>query len=179
MMSDYHWNKLNFFDKDFIGSEFGDDITVMDIDQTFVGDPKKIIDIPLDHGEFLTVYRWWTNQKYGCPINGGFYKFKADDSLKYIREKYYTNPQYWSDYYYNLGEEVVPKNGEQRFVYEHVRKSHKIKLLPKEYVVKMNSTEMEKIKSLYEQRVGGQMFDGNQLNSRTVMVHYSGIRTTL
>lgn len=171
-----HWSKLKFFDPNFIESNEDDEIIIMDIDQEFVADPKPIIEFPINTGEVGLVYRWWTNQEYGCPISGGYYKFKADGSTKYLSEKFDSDPDYWVNYYFKNQtalERIRPRRGEQNFVFDNLKKSHKIKTIPKEKVVKINSELEELLIDLYARRIGGELLIDGKPNPRTILVHYA------
>lgn len=171
-----HWSKLKFFDPQFINANQSDEIIIMDIDQEFVADPKPIIEFPIQEDEVGLVYRWWTNQKYGCPISGGYYKFKANGSTKHLSDKFGSDPDYWVDYYFKnqtVLETIKPRRGEQNFVYDNLRKSHRIKIIPKETVVKINSDLEKLLMSLYAKRIGGDLLVDGKPNPRTILVHYA------
>lgn len=171
-----HWSKLKFFDPQFINANQSDEIIIMDIDQEFVADPKPIIEFPIQEDEVGLVYRWWTNQKYGCPISGGYYKFKANGSTKYLSDKFGSDPDYWVDHYFKnqtVLETIKPRRGEQNFVYDNLRKSHRIKIIPKETVVKINSDLEKLLMSLYAKRIGGDLLVDGKPNPRTILVHYA------
>lgn len=171
-----HWSKLKFFDPQFINANQSDEIIIMDIDQEFVADPKPIIEFPIQEDEVGLVYRWWTNQKYGCPISGGYYKFKANGSTKHLSDKFGSDPDYWVDHYFKnqtVLETIKPRRGEQNFVYDNLRKSHRIKIIPKETVVKINSDLEKLLMSLYAKRIGGDLLVDGKPNPRTILVHYA------
>ena len=176
------WNKLRFFDPSFIGALPEDEIIIMDIDQVFVGDPGKIINYPVRSGEQLYAFRWWTNQ-IGTPINSGISKFKADGTNIHVLQKFLENPNYWM-MHYHLGskagkykEYFPPFFGEQRFIWQHLRKTHNIVFWPKEYIAKFDASLgfMDKQCELYRDRVGGELIIDGKLNPRTSLVHFSGL----
>jgi len=175
------WNKLRFFDPNFIGASSDDEVIIMDIDQVFIGDPEKLIKYPVNTGEQLYAFRWWTNQ-IGTPINSGVSKFKADGSNLHVLQKFLERPSYWM-MHYHLGsksglykEKFPPFFGEQRFIWQNLQKTHDIVFWPKEYIVKYDSSLgfMDKMADLYRDRVGGELIVGDKLNPRSVLVHFAG-----
>jgi hypothetical protein len=175
------WNKLRFFDPALINASPEDYIIIMDIDQIFIGDPGKIINYPVNSGEQLYSFRWWTNQ-IGTPINSGLSKFKADGSNIHVLNKFLQSPNYWMTHYH-LGsisglykESFPPFFGEQRFIWQHLKKTHNIIHWPKEYIVKYDPFPgfMDGQSELYRSRVGGELIIDGKLNNRTVLVHFSG-----
>jgi hypothetical protein len=177
-----HWNKLRFFDPSFIGASIEDDVIIMDIDQKFIGNPKQLIEYSVNHGEVCFAARWWTNQKYGCPVSGGLIKFKSDGSQKYVLDIFLQNPNYWLTYYHiasisgKYPENIQMYSGEQNYLYHHFKKTHKLITWPKEYVVKLDDDRifMEKQKILYSNRVGGELIVNGKFNSKSILVTFAG-----
>ena len=95
-----HWNKLRFYDGNFINATLGDEIVILDIDQEFIGNASKIIEYPVQKNEHTFAYRWWGQAKDICPINAGTQKFLYDGSQKYVLDKFMENPDKWLIYYY-------------------------------------------------------------------------------
>jgi hypothetical protein len=177
-----HWNKLRFFDPNFIGANRDDDVVIMDIDQVFVGDPKKIIESPVNYGEVCFGSRWWSNQKIACVITGGLVKFKADGTHKHILERFLQSPDYWLTYFHSLSKAgKYPENirlyaGEQNYLLRFLKQTHKIITWPRHYIVKLDEDEvfMEKQKALYKARVGGELVVDGKINPKTILVTFSG-----
>ena len=74
-----HWHKLKYFDNS------KEDTIIVDIDQTVVGDISDMINYPVNENELVTYKNW----SAGCPINGGWYKFKyrKDYSIALFHQK--------------------------------------------------------------------------------------------
>jgi len=175
------WNKLRFFDPNFINANKDDEVIIMDIDQVFIGDPEKIINYSVNTGQQLYAFRWWTNQ-IGTPINSGLSKFKADGSNIHVLNKFLDKPNYWM-MHYHLGsknglykENFPPFFGEQRFIWQNLPATHEIIFWPKEYIVKYDPSDgfMDTQSELYRKRVGGELIVKGKINNRTILVHCSG-----
>lgn len=92
---------------------------MMDLDWTFIQDPTDILNCKVEHGQFMAPYRWWTEYTGGYKINGGLYKFYAQEQ-RHIYEAFYSDPDKWMSYYINKGVAQPPVNGEQNFVEDHL-----------------------------------------------------------
>ena len=130
-----HWHKLKFFDN------ANEDTIIIDIDQTITGDISDMINYPVNENELVT-YKNWSN---GCPINGGWYKFKAG-SLQYVWDKFSSNIDKWQHHYYNNGVVHYEYYGEQNFVYDTViENGGKITTMPEKWYSKYKINEDTKI----------------------------------
>ena len=127
-----HWHKLRFFDESFTGK---DDIIVIDIDQTVVGDISDMINYPVKDNELITYKNWW-DKNPNCPINGGWYKFKSG-SLQYVWDKFNSNIDYYQNYYFNNSIVHYRYYGEQNFVYDTViENGGKVTTMPEKWISK-------------------------------------------
>ena len=130
-----HWHKLKFFNNS------NEDTIIIDIDQTITGDISDMINYPVNENELVT-YKNWSN---GCPINGGWYKFKAG-SLQYVWDKFNSNIDKWQHHYSNNGVVHYEYYGEQNFVYDTVIENDgKITTMPEKWYGKYKINEDTKI----------------------------------
>ena len=130
-----HWHKLKYF------NNTNEDTIIIDIDQTIVGDISDMIKYPVSDNELIT-YKNWSD---GCPINGGWYKFKSG-SLQYVWDKFNSNIDKWQLYYYNKGVVHYEYYGEQNFVYDTVvENGGKIITMPEKWYSKSKIEEETKI----------------------------------
>ena len=130
-----HWHKLKFF------NNTNEDTIIIDIDQTITGDISDMINYPVNENELVT-YKNWSD---GCPINGGWYKFKSG-SLQYIWDKFNSNIDKWQSYYYNNGIVHYQYYGEQNFVYDTViENGGKVTTMPEKWSGKHKINEATKI----------------------------------
>lgn len=178
-----HWNKLRFYDGNFINAKIGDEIVILDIDQEFIGDASKIIEYPVQKNEHLFAYRWWAIAKEVCPINAGVQKFLYDGSQKYVFDKFIENPDKWLIYYYwyygkiKVNEKVRRLGfGEQNFIFDTMKNTHKIVYFPKKYVIRLDFTpdQFEALKHKYNNEFSADLIVNNQPNPESVLVHYTG-----
>lgn len=102
-----HWDKIRFFECD-------RPRIIMDIDVLIVGNLDELIDYDLPENTLAAFPRWW--KKSGCTINGGFYKITPGSNIWSISDKFYSDPEFWIQYYGNLV--GTPGKGEQNFVYD-------------------------------------------------------------
>ncbi len=124
-----HWHKLKFFSPQFAYQEQDDEIIVMDIDQVIVGNVDELLDYPVDYGQIVTYKSWW-HDKNDLPINGSFYKFNSGD-LKFVWDRFISNPEYWQLFYYNKGDVHKKYYGEQNYVYQcMIDHNIDVKLMP-------------------------------------------------
>ena len=134
-----HWHKIKFFDESFTGK---DDIIIVDIDQTVVGDLTDMINYEVNDNELITYKNWW-DKNPKCPINGGWYKFKSG-SLQYVWDKFNSNIDYHQNYYYNNGIVHYKYYGEQNFVYDTVIENNgKVITMPEKWVSKYMMDEFK------------------------------------
>ena len=111
------WNKLRCFE----GEKCP--VIVIDIDLTFMNDYKKLFELPVERGEFLTTRNWWGQDNPVAThykIAGGFYKFWPEDT-EYILDIFHEDPLRWQNHYIQNGTTVGPVNGEMNFVEDCVR----------------------------------------------------------
>jgi len=111
------WNKLRAFQ--------GEDcpVVLIDIDLEFINDYKKLFELPVERGEFLTTKNWYGQDNPTAihyKIAGGFYKFWPEDT-KYILDAFRKDKQYWQNHYIDQGITCGPVNGEMNFVEDCVR----------------------------------------------------------
>ena len=128
------WNKMYGMSLD-----VDEPICVMDIDIILENDYQKVFDYPIERGQFLAMPGWWRDSNPEFKINGGFFKYYPKD-CKYIYDKFMSNVDYWQQYYINNGTTKGPVNGEQYFVEESVREKLELKLLPKAWFTRWNSS---------------------------------------
>lgn len=126
------WNKMAAMNDD-----SDEPVLVLDIDKLFINDYKEAIEYPIKHGEFLAApYHWGNGQS--IPMSGGFYKFYPKE-CKYIYDTYMSDISYWTNKYIKNGSIPGPVAGEFLFVYEHLQKKLKLKLLPDAWVTRWDS----------------------------------------
>ena len=100
-----------------------------------------MINYPVKENELVT-YKNWSD---GCPINGGWYKFKAGN-LQYIWDKFNSNIDRWQLHYYNNGTVHYEYYGEQNFVYDTVIENKgKVTTMPEKWYGKNKIEEDTKI----------------------------------
>lgn len=124
------WNRMKVF-----GIKRDYPVIIIDIDMLWINDYLKIIDYPVERGEFLTTRNWWgmdQPSKKEYTFSGGFYKFWPEDTA-YISKLFYTRPDHWQQNYINLGIAQGPVGGEMNFVEDAVKKKLKIKYIPEEW----------------------------------------------
>ena len=115
-----HWDKITYF-------ECEKPTIIMDIDILITGNLNELIDYDVPKDTLAAFPRWW--KKNGCPINGGFYKINPGPNIWNVIEKFYSDPEFWIQYYGNLV--GSPGKGEQDFVYDSIRQ---IKKLPGQWM---------------------------------------------
>ena len=112
------WNRMKVF-----GIKRDYPVIIIDIDMLWINDYLKIIDYPVERGEFLTTRNWWgmdQPSKKEYTFSGGFYKFWPEDT-EYILDIFHEDPLRWQNYYIENGTTVGPVNGEMNFVEDCVR----------------------------------------------------------
>jgi hypothetical protein len=112
-----HWIKLMFHKTGFV--EPGSKCLILDIDWVITGNVDDILNYPLEHNTINTAYRWWSNNKHLCPMNGGIQMFYNGETNN-LWEKYSSDPDYWRQYYYDKGDIPIKGMGEQNFINEFV-----------------------------------------------------------
>ena len=164
-----HWNKLRFFDPEFIGATSDDYTIVMDIDQMFISDPSPLLNHSVGHG-LLSANRWWINDKKGCPINGGFYKFKSTN-MKSVYDRFVEDPDRWMVHYVNTGAAKVGM-GEQNFVCDN---SPSVETVPFEMVVKYDASIINNLCAKYKAATKKDFIVGGKINKEAILVHFCGM----
>ena len=168
-----HWHKLKFFDKEFTGEG---DIIVLDIDQVIVNDITEMVNYPVSDNELVSYQKWWTTSKENIPINGGWYKFKAG-SLKFVHDKYMSNPEKWQTHYFNNRTVHYKYYGEQNYVEDCCKRNGvKITHMPGEWVCKLNS---EKDRNTFNTMRYMELFDKDYMvldepHPDIKIVHFAG-----
>ena len=104
-----HWDKITYF-------ECEKPTIIMDIDILITGNLNELIDYDVPKDTLAAFPRWW--KRAGCPINGGFYKVNPGPNIWNVIEKFYSDPEFWIQYYGNLV--GSPGKGEQNFIHDSV-----------------------------------------------------------
>lgn len=126
------WNKLFLMNLD-----IDEPIVVIDIDILLINDYIKMINYPIERGEFLSIDAWWKDtENKNYMMNGGFQKYYPKD-CKYIFEKFIKDPIYWQQYYIKNKVTVGPINGEQYFVEDSVKERLILKKIPSNWTCRM------------------------------------------
>lgn len=163
-----HWMKTQFFDPKFIGATKDDETVVVDIDIFWLKDPKPVIEFPVEHGQFVSVPRWWSQNFFDeCPISGKFYKFKSHD-FKHVHREYIKNWRHYRNHYWNKGVVEFPNKGEQNFVYDMVKDSE-IVLQPGEWCMKEHKAEPHRYAKAFQDYTGKNYYDSY---GEAVWTHY-------
>jgi hypothetical protein len=110
-----HWDKITYF-------ECEKPTIIMDIDILITGNLNELINYDVPKDTLAAFPRWW--KRGGCPINGGFYKINPGPNIWNVIEKFYSDPEFWIQYYGDLV--GSPGKGEQNFVYDSIRQIEKL-----------------------------------------------------
>ncbi len=165
-----HWHKLKFFSPLFANQKPGDDIIIMDIDQSIVNNVDDLLNYPVKDGDLLTYDAWWDNK---LKINGGFYKFKSG-TCSYVWDDFALNPEFWQLHYYETG--VVHKKyyGEQNYVKERARS---IKTIPGEWLFKQTKDFKKnlELQKLYCKKFNTDYAIMGDVNKYIKVIHHLGI----
>ncbi len=150
-----HWNMMNFFNGHFINAKEGDETIYMDIDVSWNYKPSPMISYPIKNKEFLAIYRNWQNFKLDdkCELHDSFIKFKSHQ-CKHIYLKYFDNPQYWQQYYFNNNYVSKPRYGVQNFIWENVKSNMKLKYFPPHWIMKSHPKKHKIYAKQYKINVG-------------------------
>ncbi len=169
-----HWHKLKFFSPDFAYQKPGDDIIVMDIDQTITNNIDELIGHKVNDNELITYDSWWDKD---LKINGGFYKFKSG-SLKFVWDRFTENPEYWQMYYYNQGIVHYKYYGEQNYVYQcMIDHNVKVTLTPGKWLYKETNNFREKLdlEKLYCKKFNTEFAVMGDVNKYIKVLHNAGV----
>ena len=169
-----HWHKLKFFSPDFAYQNPGDDIIVMDIDQTITNNIDELIGYKVNNNELITYDSWWDKD---LKINGGFYKFKSG-SLKFVWDRFTENPEYWQMYYYNQGIVHYKYYGEQNYVYQcMIDHNVKVTLTPGKWLYKETNNFREKLdlEKLYCKKFNTEFAVMGDVNKYIKVLHNAGV----
>jgi hypothetical protein len=170
------WNKMFAMEDD-----SQTPIVVMDIDVLLLNDYKELFEYPIERGEFLTIDNWWSVSDDRFYINGGFYKYYPED-VKYVLERFLEDPEYYQYKYIKEGYTSGPVNGEQHFIQDTVSERLKIKLLPKEWLCRVDARKensrqlMRTLNREYTKLTGNEyMFMGNKFHPDIKLVHFTNM----
>lgn len=166
------WNKIHFFNLD-----YDEPIVVIDVDVLLENDYMDMINYPCEKGEFVSIHSWWEgdNKNRACHINGGFYKFWPSDT-KYIYEEFKQNKKHWEQYFIKTGYKKGPINGEENFVEFMVNKKLKLKILPHDWCIRMDSKMMNDKGWLRKMNVmypGEWAYLGGEYNPNVKFIHFT------
>lgn len=166
------WHKLKFHQTGFGGIKPGDKCLILDIDWIITGDVTPIMDYDLPEQHFGCFRRWWSRRQDYCMINGGLQMFYMGDT-NHLWEKFSADPQYWQEYYINIGEAEGPVNGEQNFIDNHV--GDKRSWLPMEWFSKYKHDELNKIQQQWSihMSTSDPFFMLGEFDERIKMVHFT------
>jgi hypothetical protein len=163
----FQWNKLHFFKMD-----LNEPVCVIDLDILLINEYEKLLNYPIEKGEFLSIRSWWEDGG-ACELNGGFYKFFPTDT-HYIYDEFKKNKKYWENYFIEKGLKPGPINGEENFVEHMVRQKLNLKFVPDTWVTRMigepNKDWLSKINLKYP---GSYMYLGDRFNPDIKLVHYT------
>ena len=90
----------------------------MDIDMQWKKDPSPVLTYPVEHGDFVSMDRWWKSDD--MPISGNLYKFNSHD-FKFVYDNYMEDYKKHKKYYYENKIVEMPQEGEQYFVYDQIK----------------------------------------------------------
>jgi hypothetical protein len=166
------WNKIHFFNLD-----YNEPIVVIDIDILLENNYMEMINYPCEEGEFISLHSWWEGQDEtkSCFINGGFYKFWPK-STKYIYNEFKENKLHWEQYFIKNGFKKGPVNGEENFVELMVKKRLKLKVVPWDWCIRMDSTyqhDKNWLLDLNTRYPGEWAYMGGDFNENIKFVHYT------
>ena len=169
-----HWHKLKFFSPQFAYQQPDDDIIVMDIDQVIVGNVDELLNYPVHSNELVSYDSWWDKD---LKINGSFYKFKSG-RLKFVWDRFISNPEYWQLFYYNKGDVHKKYYGEQNYVYNAVKD---IKTVPGEWLFKYTNDSREnlELQMRYCQKYNVDYAIMGNVNEKIKIVHFAGPGKTI
>lgn len=167
-----HWIKIKFHESGFL--PVGSKCLILDIDWVVLNDLDDVLEYDLKPNEFLTAYRWWSNTRETCPMNGGFQMFYNGDT-NHIWERYNKEPKYWESFYYKRGDVSIYGMGEQNFIWDNLQ--IKLNFLPKEYFGRFSSDSgiMEMIQYNWLDQIShfDPYFVDNVISDKVKMVHFT------
>ena len=170
------WNRMRVFECD-----INEPIVIIDIDMLWLHDYMKIIEYPIERGEFLVTQNWWgCDQMTNIPykISGGFYKFYPQDT-KYISELFYSDPQKWQSHYITKGIVRGPVGGEMNFVEDCVRgristNKLKMKFIPHSWNCQAPKPDKQHLIEMNSKYTHDWMYLGGEFHPDIKLVHYQG-----
>ena len=89
--ADRQWNKLRLHDPQQTRIPMGERCMILDIDWEIKSDITDILTWPMKWGEFVSIYRWWSDLASICPLNGGLQMFFMGDT-EHLWNKFFMNP---------------------------------------------------------------------------------------
>jgi len=161
------WNKMRFMEMD-----INEHICVIDIDIELLNDYEELFNYPIKRGEFVGIKAWWKdthNPNYS--LNGGFYKYYPKD-VKYIADKFRSDPKKWMNYYIDNGTTIGPVNGEQYFVEDSVKERLELKFVPETWVTKWYDELSIKERAVANTMYPGEWLHLGEFNPDIKLVHY-------
>lgn len=111
-----HWYKIDFFQKNFVKYQPGDQCIILDIDQVVVDNIEPLLYFETPANTLVTYKPWYESE---LRVQGGFYKFNCNE-FSHIYDRFYSDPARYQTQYYNNGDVVHEYYGEQNFVDECV-----------------------------------------------------------
>mgnify|MGYP000190911516 CR=1 FL=1 len=162
------WYKIDFHHMPWLQGK----CIILDIDYLVISNVDDILGWDLLPKHFGCNYRWWSILTKFCEINGGFQMFNQGDT-KHLYDIFYSDPEYWQQYYIQKMHTEPPVNGEQNFVDHHCQCDRS--WLPQEWFAKYHLEELSKIQEMWHERVNktDPYFMGGEFNEQIKMVHFS------
>ena len=166
------WHKLRLHDPHQTRIPLGEQCMILDLDWEIKNNIDDIITWPMKWGEFITIYRWWSDMIDVCPLNGGLQMFYMGDT-QHLWQKFWMNPKHYEKTY-AIQKKCEVGMGEQNFIHEEL-KIPRI-YLPRHWFGKYNEKVLDHTRMKYNDEIdpyGMFYFDG-EFDSKIKMVHYAG-----
>jgi len=160
------WYKIDFHNM----PQFeGQKCLILDIDLVIVKNIDSILEVDLPHQHLGGFRIWW--HKGTDLINGGFQMFWQGET-KHLYTKFYSDVDYWQEYYIKIGKAEPPVNGEQHFVSYNCNMPYYE--FPKGEYVKYAARTLGRIQRIWKQKIDNSDFIDSlgNLNNRIKMVHF-------